>query len=685
MSENSAFERVLHHLRKIDPAQTYEGLGADIRSLDGLERGAILAEMWGAGRFGQSRTSHFAPEISQIEMGPYGEPPIRLLFTPTSSIRALSGIANSQDPTGTLGDFRPRLVAKVICGTQGALPAEAIEHVQNLLGAITASSLEIAIVAARAVNDFEALQEILNAIAARNDGAIAFEEYEIVAKLGGLPQVLSALAEINPECESMFAAYDPVLADVPAWRTFAEKAVSTTLDRIRDVAKKRTQYKADKLMTVAEATSVARAMTLALEERAPWGIENLNELWFGAALAPDLKAKTAPSQSLAIQLGHAVVAQPQPEAVQILHKVAKDVRHAGVKKKLERAAKAASRSLAQHPERVLDLLSTNADTPDAVAPEFKKLVKPALEGLLSRLWWLDASVWTQQILEKTVWPLAKGLIWDVADKSGDFSALPHRSGSTIMWYLSNGGTRECKAEQRMRLWHPAEASDADRAEWQRQLVATGLVQPFAQAFREIYRVAPSECASQSTELLAGYDVAQVPLFGVARRTGWRGAGHDRLVLHFAGYTFEFQCGVRTWPGAGGEGTTGSFRIVGSQMRFENMPARISSEAMRMADLLIATGNAGLEDILKSDPDNGRERQSLSVRKLLLKLVCPEAKFEGRWLLLGEQCRIHVGTGRLIQNGASIDLATRPKAQSTLRGVDPVMDKIQAAIGRYALA
>lgn len=676
----TAFGRVLRQLRQANATEGYGEFLADIRSLDGRERGAILAEMWGGGRFGQVHNTPFAFEILQIETGSYDEAPIRLTFTPDSAVRAMTGIANGPKPAELTEDYRPRLAIKVICGTVGKLPPEAIAEVERLLPLIQSTSAEMALIAARAVGNLEAVEAALNEIAARNDGSIAFAEYEIAARLDSLPKMLSALAELSPKCAQLFPAFAPVLADVPEWRSYAERAVAITLARARDIADGRTKYQSDKLMTVAEAATVARAMRHAFEGREPWGMGCLEELWLGSALAPDPKAKTAPSQSLAIQLGHAVIAQPQPEAVQTLHKVAKLVRHAGVQKKLERAAKSASSSLAQYPERVLDLL-THGD----VAPDFQKVLKPALEGLLSRLWWLDAPAWERQMTDKAIWAFTQSLIWEIADHDGTFSAQPQRSGKTIAWHLSNGDMRVFDSRQKIRLWHPAEACAAIRTAWQHHIATAEVIQPFAQAFREIYQVSDADAATRSTDLLAGYRVAQIPLFGLARRTGWRGAGGDGLILQFAGRTFDFSAGVRTWPGAGGEGTTGAFRVVGPDTCLKEVPERILSEALRMADLLIATGNAGLKDILDGENTGLPERQSLMMRKLLLQLTRPTARFDGRWLLLGTQHRIHLGTGRLLLNGARIDPEIPPKSPATPRGVDPVMDAIYAAIRRYDLA
>ncbi len=59
---------------------------------------------------------------------------------------------------------------------------------------------------------------------------------------------------------------------------------------------------------------------------------------------------------------------------------------------------------------------------------------------------------------------------------------------------------------------------------------------------------------------------------------------------------------------------------------------------------------------------------------LMRLTRPEAQFDVRWLVLGQDHRIQLGSGRLLCNGTPVDLPDKPKPHSTRRGKDPVMDK-----------
>ena len=54
----TAFGRVLRQLRQANATEGYGEFLADIRSLDGRERGAILAEIWGGAGLGRFTTRH---------------------------------------------------------------------------------------------------------------------------------------------------------------------------------------------------------------------------------------------------------------------------------------------------------------------------------------------------------------------------------------------------------------------------------------------------------------------------------------------------------------------------------------------------------------------------------------------------------------------------------------------------
>ncbi|KZK84126.1 hypothetical protein PsW64_01796 [Pseudovibrio sp. W64] len=682
MTTNSARAFVLSQLRQPEAQRDFGVLNSYVQALSPFDRGAILATMWEKGDFQQTAGTSISGILRDIEEGGLHET-VYLFFTPEEAAIALSGLARTEIISGGSHekDVCYRYVARILLGTIGTLPEEALKTLRKLHPRISKGSADVALIVAHAIGDDLLLDAALVNIAARNDGPISFEEFEAVAGVSDLRTLANAICEISPELSHSIPAHDSVLADISEWRLFAEHAVEEVLRRSRRIVAGTVKYQSDKLTSVAEASAVARAVKLALTERLDWGLKTLDELWVGAALAPDHKAKSMPSQSLSIQLGKVVRDEPQPEAVLIAQKITREIRHAGVKKKLQRTTKEAIRNLSLHPERVLDLLTTS-HIPD----EFTKLIKPALEGMLLRLWWLDVSVWARQMTDKSLWPMTSKLIWEVEDEGDRFAAVLKGGSNEGLWLLVDGSTRLRAEWQRVRLWHPVESSEEERQEWQFFVTKEGIKQPFPQAFREIYPVMENELGTNTSRMFAGHTVSQVPLFGLSQQMGWRPSDYETLAITLAGRRFNFETGIRTFPGCAGEGTTGNISLKGPEKKFSDVPQRVLSEAFRQTDLLVATGAAGVEDILLEDAwDKTKSypgQQSVKMRKIMLQLTHPTAHVEGRWLMLADGYRINLSTGRIVYNGAPIEL---PKTDKRQRGTDRVMDKLWSAISVFGLA
>ena len=61
------------------------------------------------------------------------------------------------------------------------------------------------------------------------------------------------------------------------------------------------------------------------------------------------------------------------------------------------------------------------------------------------------------------------------------------------------GPRSTSApDDRIRLWHPIDAAEADIAAWRAGLLARQVRQPFKQAFREVYVLTPAETETEPT-------------------------------------------------------------------------------------------------------------------------------------------------------------------------------------------
>jgi hypothetical protein len=72
----------------------------------------------------------------------------------------------------------------------------------------------------------------------------------------------------------------------------------------------------------------------------------------------------------------------------------------------------------------------------------------------------------------------------------------------------------------IRLWHPADVDDVEIAAWQASLSAEVLDQPVKQAFREVFRPAPSDLGLPADRRFAGRIVGHGLLRSRLRGRGW---------------------------------------------------------------------------------------------------------------------------------------------------------------------
>ena len=473
---------------------------------------------------------------------------------------------------------------------------------------------------------------------------------------------------------------DARLSDLSAYRAFSRDAIKFGLERVRAVQSGKDQYQADKLMSKPDACAVARALKLTLAEDPLWELASLEKIWRGAAFAPNPKAKTLPSQTLTYQIGKAVIDEPRPEAVMLMTDIARDVRHAGVKKRLSKYAKQAFSELQQQPERVLDVTMEGP-----VSSDIAKLLKPALEGLLLRDWDIDARHWASQMMEASLWPLTSKLIW-VVDGT---AVMPKRHKAEISWATCRGEKVGFDNSQKIRLWHSIEVTEVERKQWRETIANQGIAQPFSQAYRELYLLPEHEMQTSETSIFKGHMVAQVPMIGLARRSGFKLGFHDEIDLRIGGQNFRFQSGIRTYPGAGGEGTTGTICLLGPARSFAEVSPRVLNEAFRKFDLIIAVGTAGVVDSLpQKHPDTFETiwpgSQSMEMRRALLGFSRPKVKIEGRWVWLNDGVHVHLGTGRIYRDGTPIELPQKVRPKATPRADDPIMDRIWKAVEVFGL-
>lgn len=121
------------------------------------------------------------------------------------------------------------------------------------------------------------------------------------------------------------------------------------------------------------------------------------------------------------------------------------------------------------------------------ANELKELVaneRDRLEDLLveERDWPLET--WRQRYLDHPVTgTLANRLLWTVVDGGRAVAALPGPGGT---FTLAGGESLALAHDARIRVWHPVHAAPEEVRAWRDHILAHELVQPFKQAYREVY-------------------------------------------------------------------------------------------------------------------------------------------------------------------------------------------------------
>lgn len=130
----------------------------------------------------------------------------------------------------------------------------------------------------------------------------------------------------------------------PDYAAAAERVGGAALVRLEAIHAGDEPYRPDRAFAEREVEAITRAHAVAAALDAPWLAEVVGPTFARLAVAPTA-AKTVPSQSLIIRLAHEIADRPLPESVAALAAAAHDVRHAGVKKKLDHDLRAARKAL----------------------------------------------------------------------------------------------------------------------------------------------------------------------------------------------------------------------------------------------------------------------------------------------------------------------------------------------------
>ncbi|WP_126223791.1 DUF4132 domain-containing protein [Burkholderia ambifaria] len=536
------------------------------------------------------------------------------------------------------------------------------------------------------------------------DSPFRVRELDVLPELG--PAALLALAATN---DGYFAPKrlwidfsDPAvtLAQDAAYVAFARDALTDAAGQVAALHAGAVPYEADRAFTTDDAQVVARAARVAAHRDEAWLRPLIGPLLTGVCVAPTA-ARTAPSQSLAIALGHAVETIPTPESVRALRDALAVVRHAGVQKKLARNLKPAERALGERPHTALRM------TLDA-KPDKKQLAM--LATCMEAGFWQPMSLghaeWRERLVDAPAGAaFSERMIWQARNRDGSTqSFMPEIAKGKVVPRDAAGHACDIAADSEIRLWHPLLADADERLAWQRVIVGRALRQPVRQAFREYYVPADDDASASDCAMFEGHVLSSRPLLGVARREGWSiRAYDDGLVREFGDVRATFLVDARLYPGSEGHGTSRRLYVERRhERRWAPVPIGeidrvVFSEMARAVDLLVSVAAFALDDhatraaaaALTTDPVRQHARDTerqhrlnrlsdlpLGVmarhRRHVLSLVFAEPVAQGRITIDERHVRVgawavHCATGRVTRDGEPVEPAIEPPP-SPLRAV-----------------
>jgi hypothetical protein len=543
-----------------------------------------------------------------------------------------------------------------------------------------------------AATDWRAMPHLAIALARLSDESFVVQALEKLATdLGGSPLLVDEIrfvasldlrdnidfvAAIHPaltDRESLGEARHP-FSDYPGYAAFAEVGLKSAARRVRDIHDFKRPYASDKAFTLDESRVIERLARVALDRDEAWAPTVLDELFRKVSIAPTA-AKSAPSQSIAIALGHAVEAFPTPEAVETLRSVLRDIRHAGIKLKLKRNLGGAERGLANRPEIALRL------------PLDKPLSKPQVTTLRRCL---EAGLALDMDMTRDDWrarlaarpetrSLVTSLVWTFFDPRGATAVLPVTERGRLSLRDVTGAEVEPETASRVKLWHPLEASAEEREAWRDRLAALKIKQPFRQVFREHYSVPADERAASETAMFSGHVVSIMPFLGLARKERWR-LEYDSLARAFGRFTARLDLADPVYPGAFGGTTTRNLGLSTMRdgkpapVRIADLPATTLSEILRAIDLLVSVGGyaladedmdmtrrARIQDLLDTPLGAMAAMRKAALERALVGLPgLEDLAFDARHLRL-DPYAIHLATGRVTRDGDPVEIDAPKRA------------------------
>jgi hypothetical protein len=364
------------------------------------------------------------------------------------------------------------------------------------------------------------------------------------------------------------------------------------------------------------------------------------------------------------------------------------------------------------PEAVASEYADQAARIKRDATELRELVateRARLEELLleDREWLVDG--WFRIYMRHPVTgKLASRLIWWVEERSRSFSAIPWGAGSERLFRLPDGSETQVGDAAKVRPWHPIQATADEVRAWRAFLMDDEIVQPFKQAFREMYLLTPAEeqtgtysnrFAAHVLDYQQTYALMKERRWATNYLGGWDGGfdGEAKRDFEASGLRASFfHEPIET--------DTNAFRVEycsTDQVRFTHIgdrsrepislvdvPPVVFSEAMRDVDLFVGVASIAADPTWANRGEDRHfeywERAAFAdltpngeTRKDVLEALLPKlkirdrARVEGRYLVVDgtkHTYKIHLGSGNILMSPNDRYLCIVPARGSRPKGI-----------------
>jgi hypothetical protein len=234
-----------------------------------------------------------------------------------------------------------------------------------------------------------------------------------------------------------------------------------------------------------------------------------------------------------------------------------------------------------------------------------------VEGLFAtdRSW--DIGEWRRYYLEHPVAGLlAHQLIWTFDSSSGRLTGLPVDAGTV----RTINGDAPLPDAATVRLWHPATASTDEVSRWRDWMLREKFVQPFKQAFREVYLLTPAELTTATySNRFAAHVLRYQQLYALFKERLWVAnylgpydGGYDGRARHEfpdAGLTAVFEhFQIEAAAGEFRPELCSTDRVwffntsdrAKTAVALDQVPPLVFSEAMRDIDLFVGVTSIALD-------------------------------------------------------------------------------------------